>query len=71
MFGKYDYLTLILILALVGVGAIAIYSATSVADVDTNNFFVRQILWAVLGTIVMITVSFIPLRVINRFTYWF
>jgi len=71
MFGKYDYLTLILILALVGVGAIAIYSATSVADVDTNNFFVRQILWAVLGTIVMITVSFIPLRVINRFAYWF
>lgn len=71
MFGKYDYLTLILILALVGVGTIAIYSATSVADVDTNNFFVRQILWAVLGTIVMITVSFIPLRVINRFSYWF
>ncbi len=71
MFGKYDYLTLILILALVGVGAIAIYSATSVADVDTNNFFVRQILWAVLGTIVMTTVSFVPLRVINRFTYWF
>ena len=71
MFGKYDYLTLILILALVGVGSIAIYSATSVADVDTNNFFVRQILWAVLGTIVMITVSFIPLRIINRFSYWF
>ena len=71
MFGKYDYLTLILILALVGGGTIAIYSATSVADVDTNNFFVRQILWAVLGTIVMITVSFIPLRVINRFSYWF
>ena len=71
MFGKYDYLTLILIVALVGVGTIAIYSATSVADVDTNSFFVRQILWAVLGTIVMITVSFIPLRIINRFSYWF
>jgi rod shape determining protein RodA len=71
MFGKYDFLTLMLIVALVGVGTIAIYSATSVADVDANSFFVRQILWAVLGTIVMITVSFIPLRVINRFSYWF
>ncbi len=71
MFAKYDILTMLLILALVAVGAFAIYSATSVADVDANSFFVRQILWAAIGTFIMITVSFIPLRVINRFTYWF
>jgi rod shape determining protein RodA len=71
MFGKYDIITFILILALVGVGTIAIYSATSVADVDANSFFVRQIMWAILGVIIMITISVIPLRIINRFSYWF
>ena len=71
MFGKYDIITLMLILALVGVGTFAIYSATSVADVDANSFFIRQLLWAILGTIVMVTMSFVPLRIINRFTYWF
>jgi len=71
MFGKYDIITFILILALVGVGTIAIYSATSVADVDANSFFVRQIMWAILGVLIMIMVSIIPLRIINRFSYWF
>ena len=71
MFGKYDIITFILILALVAVGTIAIYSATSVADVDANSFFVRQIMWAILGILIMIMVSIIPLRMINRFSYWF
>jgi rod shape determining protein RodA len=71
MFGKYDIITFILILALVAVGTIAIYSATSVADVDANSFFVRQIIWAILGVLIMIMVSIIPLRIINRFSYWF
>jgi len=71
MFGKYDIITFILILALVAVGTIAIYSATSVADVDANSFFVRQIMWAILGILIMIMVSIIPLRIINRFSYWF
>ena len=71
MFGKYDIITFILILALVSAGTIAIYSATSVADVDANSFFVRQVMWAILGVLIMITVSIIPLRIINRFSYWF
>jgi rod shape determining protein RodA len=71
MFGKYDIITFILILALVAVGTIAIYSATSVADVDANSFFVRQIMWAILVILIMIMVSIIPLRIISRFSYWF
>jgi len=68
MFGKYDYITLIIILCLVITGVFAIYSATSFAD---TNYFVRQVMWGVMGVLLMIIVSFIPLRLINRFTYWF
>jgi rod shape determining protein RodA len=52
-------------------GCFAIYSATYSATPDENGFFSRQMMWCVLGILVMIGVSLISLKVINRFVYWF
>ena len=71
MFGRYDFISLFLVVILVIIGIFAIYSATSVADVDANSFFIRQVLWAILGMVLMIFISLVPLRSLNRFTYWF
>ena len=67
---KYDYLTLVLTVCLVCIGAFAIYSATGAGDAETGGYFMRQVLWAILGIVTMVGVSFVPLRLINRFTYW-
>ena len=70
MFLKYDVITTSIIVALIAIGTTAIYSATYAADVDTGNFFVRQLIWAITGLSLMFFISLIPIRLINRFAYW-
>ena len=67
---RYDIITATILIVLILIGTIAIYSATHVADIDSGSYFVRQILWAATGLLVMFSVSMIPLRLINRFSYW-
>jgi rod shape determining protein RodA len=69
MLARYDYITLILVCLLVGVGLIAIFSATAGPEMDANNYFTRQLIWAIFGIMAMVAVSFIPPRLINRFVY--
>ncbi len=68
---KYDYITLSLTLLLVAIGCIAIYSATASAQIDGNGFFARQLLWSLVGVVVMIAVSLISIKYINRIAYGF
>ncbi len=70
MYVKYDIITTAIIIALIAIGTIAIYSATHIGDIDSGSYFVRQILWAVTGLILMFLVSMLPMRLINRFSYW-
>jgi cell division protein FtsW (lipid II flippase) len=70
MFLKYDVITTSIIVALIAIGTVAIYSATYAADIDTGNFFVKQLIWAVTGLSFMFFISLIPIRLINRFAYW-
>jgi rod shape determining protein RodA len=67
---KYDYLTLGLILILVMIGCFAIFSATYSTTSEENGFFARQLMWCTLGVLVMIGVSLVSLKYINRFVYW-
>ena len=67
---KYDYLTLGLILILITIGCFAIFSATYSSSDDENEYFARQLMWCVLGVMVMIGVSLVSLKLINRFVYW-
>ncbi len=68
---KYDYITLGLTLVLITIGCFIIFSATSSATSEENGFFARQLMWCILGVLVMIGVSLISLKLINRLVYWF
>lgn len=70
MIQRYDYISLGLILLLVAIGCVAIYSATLSGGSETNSYFSRQVIWAVFGTIVMISVSLLSIKLLNRFAYW-
>jgi len=70
MFIKYDIITAAVIISLIAIGTVAIFSATYVADIDSGNYFVRQILWATTGLVLMFFISMVPMRLINRFGYW-
>ena len=68
---KYDYITISVTLLLIIVGCIAIFSATTSVETDENGFFVRQILWSSAGVIVMIAISLVSIKFINRIVYGF
>lgn len=69
MYQKLDYITIFLVLLLILTGLIAIYSATHIEDATSNSFFTRQLLWAIVGFGLMIITIFLPLKLINRYTY--
>lgn len=66
---KYDYLTAGLIFALIIIGCFAIYSATYSTTSGENDFFTRQLIWAIVGVVAMIGVSFISMKLVNRIVY--
>jgi rod shape determining protein RodA len=70
MLQKYDFLTLTLIFILLIVGSLAIFSATSSTETGENGFFLKQLIWVIIGISSMIIISFIPLKALNRYVYW-
>lgn len=65
---RVDLLILIVTIALVISGLIAIFSATYTSGTD---YFSKQLTFSVIGIVFMIGVSFIPPRIIARSTYIF
>ncbi|MDZ4713814.1 MAG: rod shape-determining protein RodA [bacterium] len=68
IFERIDVLILIVVLALVGSGLIAIFSATYTSGTD---YFSRQLTFAIFGLVIMIGISFVPPRIIARASYIF
>ncbi len=69
IFSKFDFLTLILTLLILAIGLISIYSATfgNVTEVD---YFRKQMIFAFIGLIIMISVSFVPPRYLAISSYY-
>ncbi len=65
----FDFRALLICIALVVVGLISIYSATF--DINNAANYDRQALWAGIGFIIMIVISFIPLRTLQRLSMTF
>lgn len=67
----FDRITFFCALALVGIGLLSIYSATF--DAYEGRDFYRQLLWAVIGLLSMLTMMALPLRWLQRsaFTIFF
>ncbi len=55
---------------LLTIGLIAVYSATSFSGVQ-STYFQRQLIFAVIGLILMIAMAFLPFRFIQRIAYPF
>jgi rod shape determining protein RodA len=66
---KYDLITLVLILILVISGLCAIYSATASIETGYQQYFIKQVIWAIIGIIAMVTVSLLPIKAIRRSVY--
>lgn len=69
IFSKFDFLTLILTLLILAIGLISIYSATfgNVTEVD---YFRKQMIFAFIGLVIMISVSFVPPRYLAISSYY-
>ncbi len=70
MNSKIDISLTLLVTILLTIGLTAVYSATSFSGIE-SPFFQRQILFAVVGFAIMISMSFVPFRLIQRMAYPF
>ena len=70
--GKFDSWLLIIVLALLCIGLVMIYSASSFVAArtygDASYFFQRQFLWVVMGVIVMLVTMHVDYRQWRRFS---
>jgi cell division protein FtsW len=70
---RFDYILLIVTLALVGVGIVMVYSTSAILAADRFQdpyyFLKRQALYAGIGFILMILMMFLPYKILKRFAY--
>lgn len=66
-----DFTLLVIVTCLVSIGLIAVYSATHMAIQSSGEYFTKQLMVAILGFILMISLAFIPFRYIQRSSYIF
>jgi rod shape determining protein RodA len=62
-----DYTILIVVSLLLMIGVISIYSATY--DAGASAFFNRQLIWAGIGILLMLSIMFIPFRTLQLISY--
>ena len=70
MFGRIDYSLTALTILLLTIGLVAVYSATSFSGTG-SNYFERQLFFAILGLVIMISMNYVPFRFLQRFAYPF
>jgi len=70
---RFDYILLIVVLALVGIGIVMVYSTSAILAADRFQdpyyFLKRQALYAGIGLLLMILMMFFPYEVLKRFAY--
>jgi len=71
--GRFDYVLLIVALALVGIGIVMVYSTSAILAGerfgDPYYFLKRQALYAGVGFFLMILMMFLPYRILNQLAY--
>lgn len=66
---KVDYILVFVVVVLVCCGLIAIYSATHSTDENINQYFTKQLTWAIIGLALMFTITFVPFKLLIRISY--
>ena len=67
-FEGIDLVLLFITLGILTAGLLAIFSATYTSGTD---YFSKQLTFALFGILIMLVVSYIPPRIISRFSYYF
>jgi len=71
--GRFDYVLLLVVLALVGIGIVMVYSSSAILSGDRFQdpyyFLKRQVFSAVIGFVLMILMMFFPYEALRRFAY--
>ncbi len=70
-FLSLDFTLMFIVTCLVSIGLIAVYSATHIAVQSSGGYFSKQLMIAIFGFILMISMAFIPFRYIQRSSYLF
>lgn len=68
---KLEYPLILLTVALLTIGLIAVYSSTHLLDRQENIYFIKQFTLGLVGIALMLTTTFIPYRWLERLSYPF
>ena len=68
---KIDYVLLISVLGLLAIGLLALYSSSNTGAMEENgiNYFFKQLVWIGIGLALMMTIVFIPNKLIYESAY--
>lgn len=71
-FEMFDYLLILMVLSLVTIGILFIYSSSiNSSGVSVTNEYIKQIVWASIGFVLMIIITLYDYRKIQKNTLWF
>lgn len=68
-FDKFDIILFISVIALIVIGIFAIYSATQ-SNPITADYYIKQMIFAIFGIVMVVVVSFVPPRYISSMSYY-
>ena len=68
---KIDYILLISVLGLLAIGLLALYSSSNIVATEGygTNYFFKQLVWIGIGLALMMTIVFIPNKLIYESAY--
>ncbi len=69
IFTQIDFILVGLVALLVGIGLVAVYSATHIPGLGQSHYFSKQVVFALLGGILMFAIAFTPFKLIQRISY--
>ena len=69
-FSQIDFILVGLTASLVGIGLVAVYSATHLTGIGQSPYFSKQVTFALLGGALMFIIAFTPFKVLQRSSYY-
>lgn len=70
LFSRIDFVLIILTSLLITAGLFAVYSAVHAPGLAKNFYFTKQITFAIVGFVIMLSIAFIPFKLIERSAYF-
>ncbi|NOX90304.1 MAG: rod shape-determining protein RodA [Calditrichaeota bacterium] len=69
IFKQIDFALLLPVIFLIITGLFTVYSATHITQASSQNYFSRQLFYAVIGVVLIFAVTFVPYKVIFDLSY--